>query len=89
MPRDIEQGMQAGFFRYLTKPIKVDEFMDTLDQALKFADRNCSLSESRPMIRPADIHSARILIVDDQAANIALLERMLTGAGYGCRQPRQ
>jgi CheY-like chemotaxis protein len=37
MPRDIEKGLEAGFFRYLTKPIKVDEFMDTLDVALKFA----------------------------------------------------
>ena len=37
MPRDIEKGLQAGFFRYLTKPIKVDEFMDTLDVALEFA----------------------------------------------------
>jgi len=37
IPRDIEKGLAAGFFRYLTKPIKVNEFMDTLDQALKFA----------------------------------------------------
>jgi PAS domain S-box-containing protein len=37
MPRDIEKGLQAGFFRYLTKPIKVNEFMDTLDLALNFA----------------------------------------------------
>ena len=37
MPRDIEKGLEAGFFRYLTKPIKVSEFMDTLDLALKFA----------------------------------------------------
>ena len=37
MPRDIEKGMQAGFFHYLTKPIKVGEFMDTLDLALDFA----------------------------------------------------
>ena len=37
MPRDIEKGLEAGFFRYLTKPIKVNEFMDTLDVALKFA----------------------------------------------------
>ncbi|HEY0268239.1 MAG TPA: response regulator, partial [Methyloradius sp.] len=37
MPRDIEKGLQAGFFRYLTKPIKVNEFMNTLDMALKFA----------------------------------------------------
>lgn len=35
MPRDIEKGMEAGFFRYLTKPIKVNEFMETLDVALK------------------------------------------------------
>jgi PAS domain S-box-containing protein len=37
MPRDIEKGLQAGFFRYLTKPIKVDEFMQTLDEVLEFA----------------------------------------------------
>ena len=37
MPRDIEKGLQAGFFRYLTKPIKVNEFMDTLEEALEFA----------------------------------------------------
>ena len=37
MPHDIEKGLEAGFFRYLTKPIKVNEFMDTLDVALKFA----------------------------------------------------
>jgi PAS domain S-box-containing protein len=37
IPRDIEKGLAAGFFRYLTKPIKVNEFMDTLDVALKFA----------------------------------------------------
>ena len=37
MPRDIEKGLAAGFFRYLTKPIKVNEFMETLDVALIFA----------------------------------------------------
>ncbi len=37
MPRDIERGLEAGFYRYLTKPINVKEFMNTLDMALKFA----------------------------------------------------
>ena len=37
IPRDIQEGLDAGFFRYLTKPIKVTEFMETLDVALKFA----------------------------------------------------
>ena len=37
MPRDIEKGIEAGFFSYLTKPIKVKEFMDALDIALESA----------------------------------------------------
>ena len=32
--RDIARGLEAGFFRYLTKPIKVVEFLDALDVAL-------------------------------------------------------
>ncbi|MDI1244099.1 MAG: PAS domain S-box protein [Rhodoferax sp.] len=37
MPRDIEKGMEAGFFRYLTKPIRVKEFMAALDEGLALA----------------------------------------------------
>ncbi len=37
MPRDIEKGLHAGFFRYLTKPIRVNQFMDTLQSALDHA----------------------------------------------------
>ena len=37
IPTDIARGLEAGVFRYLTKPIKVTEFMDTLDIALKFS----------------------------------------------------
>jgi signal transduction histidine kinase/ActR/RegA family two-component response regulator len=35
VPRDIEKSLEAGFFDYLTKPIKVNQFMDALDIALK------------------------------------------------------
>ena len=35
MPLDVERGLKAGFFRYITKPIKVNEFMNALDDALK------------------------------------------------------
>jgi adenylate cyclase len=45
------------------------------------------------MIGPAEIFQARILIVDDQASNVAMLEQMLGGAGYGSvastREPRR
>ena len=34
MPHDIAKGLAAGFFRYLTKPIKISELMHTLDTAL-------------------------------------------------------
>ena len=37
IPHDIERGLEAGFFRYLTKPIKVNEFMEALDVALEYA----------------------------------------------------
>ncbi len=40
MPRDIKKGLEAGFFQYLTKPIKVNEFMGALDGALEFAEKN-------------------------------------------------
>lgn len=38
-PRQIEKGIQAGFFRYLTKPLKVNEFMDALDTALQYSKK--------------------------------------------------
>jgi PAS domain S-box-containing protein len=37
LPRDIEKGLEAGFFRYLTKPIRVHEFMSALDVSLLHA----------------------------------------------------
>ncbi len=36
------------------------------------------------MMRASDILQGKILIVDDLAANVLLLERMLRGAGYTC-----
>ena len=37
VPRDIAYALDAGFFNYLTKPIKVNQFMDALDVALIFS----------------------------------------------------
>src|ERR1017187_1901522 len=39
MLRDIAFGLEVGFFRYITKPFKVKEFMKTLDVALAFAEK--------------------------------------------------
>ena len=85
MPRDIEKGLEAGFFRYLTKPIKVNEFMETLDVALKFAKTQSARAqrgEDSMMVDASDILDASILIVDDQESNVSLLEQLLGEAGY-------
>ena len=34
MARDVAKGMGAGFFAYVTKPFKIEEFLKVLDQAL-------------------------------------------------------
>ena len=37
MQHDIDKGLQAGFFRYLSKPIKIDALTEALDAALALA----------------------------------------------------
>ncbi len=39
MPIDIGRGLKAGFFRYITKPIKVNELMESIDLALVSRDQ--------------------------------------------------
>jgi len=46
MPHDINRGYEAGFFRYLTKPIKVVEFMAAVDVALQ-ASKSASSNADR------------------------------------------
>lgn len=48
MPRDIELGLEAGFFRYLTKPIKVGEFMNTIDAVLEPLEDRVNASHPAP-----------------------------------------
>jgi len=48
IPRDIEKGLKAGFFDYLTKPIRVHDFMTALDVALLHA------ATHRPQLLQAD-----------------------------------
>ena len=40
MPLDIEKGLEAGFFQYVTKPIKINLFMDAINNALDETERS-------------------------------------------------
>lgn len=39
MPMNVDSGLQAGFFRYLTKPVKLNVLMDALDAASATSQR--------------------------------------------------
>jgi CheY-like chemotaxis protein len=39
-PSDIKKGSEAGFLRYVTKPIRVDELMQALSVALQLSERH-------------------------------------------------
>jgi len=55
IPRDIEKGLDAGFFRYLTKPIKVNEFMETLDAAFNFSKTKFPATASTTSLTKVEI----------------------------------
>ena len=38
MPRDVDKGLRAGFYRYLTKPINIEEFNDAIASTLAMID---------------------------------------------------
>jgi len=39
-PLQIKEGLEAGFFRYLTKPFKIQELLDAIDLALRYGAEN-------------------------------------------------
>jgi signal transduction histidine kinase/CheY-like chemotaxis protein len=47
VPRDIEAALEAGFVSYITKPIKVQQFMEALDLALSLAPAAAERLEKR------------------------------------------
>ena len=58
MQHDIDKGLQAGFFRYLSKPIKIDALTEALDAALGLADRPDEAPARAVVAQPARTASA-------------------------------
>src|SRR4029079_11594875 len=89
MPRDIVKGMEAGFFRYLTKPIKVSEFMDTLRMALELADQRTAeagrvfpLPDARVIVPISRTTGLRILVAEDHPVNQEVARQILQRLGH-------
>ena len=89
MPRDIMKGLEAGFFRYLTKPIKVNEFMDTLRLALECADqraaepgRVCPLPAAGIVTPAPRTPGLRILVAEDHPVNQEVARQILQRLGH-------
>ncbi len=38
--QDIAKAIEAGFFRYLTKPLELNEFLNVIDEALGFPEKS-------------------------------------------------
>ncbi len=51
MQLDIVKGLAAGFFKYITKPINVNEFMETLNFTLEFAAKRKETSTPNSIIK--------------------------------------
>ena len=51
VPRDIAKALDAGFFSYITKPIKVEHFMETLDVAMKHSQSTLARAAGREQAR--------------------------------------
>ena len=89
MPRDIAKGLEAGFFRYLTKPIKVNEFMDTLRLTLELADQRTAeagrvfpLPDARVIAPIPHTTGLRILVAEDHPVNQEVARQILQRLGH-------
>jgi CheY-like chemotaxis protein len=51
MSEDIIKAMEVGFFNYITKPIKLNEFMAALDAALAFSNSKSSDAAIKALIK--------------------------------------
>ena len=51
VPRDIEKALEAGFFNYLTKPIRVNQFFAALDGALKSSRKSADQPTQKDIVQ--------------------------------------
>lgn len=93
MVGDRERVLAAGFDGYIAKPIEPQSFIDQIDTFLRGGKRHVAAvrpaadapAAAAPAVGP---NGKYVLVVDDTAANIELLEAILGSAGYECGAAR-
>ena len=86
MVGDREKILAAGFDGYLTKPITPETFVNDVERFLgreRSSAPAAVAAAARPEpVRPAPARLATILVVDDSAANLSLMQDTLEPFGY-------
>lgn len=76
MPTDLQRGIELGFSGYLTKPLDIPHFVRLVDDVLL---NPASAKQTPAGAVPA---SRRVLVVDDDGANVDVLRMMVQALGY-------
>ncbi len=84
MAGDIKRGLDAGFFRYLTKPIRVAEFMEAIDVAMAAASGKPAPAPqlARAQSGTGDFKGLRVLLAEDDEANQFVATGFLSQFGF-------
>ncbi len=74
--------LRGGAREYLTKPVDVSQLLKIARERRWELGRKSERSTGGVLCEKEIFQSSRILIIDDRAENVLLLERMLSEAGY-------
>ena len=91
MPEDVMRGTEAGFFRYLTKPLNFDAFMEAIDAALTGGDPADSKAPSELGLTAGTLDEDPLIDQDrfDQIRDVMGMVVFFEAATELCREIRR
>ncbi len=82
MDGDREKALEAGCDDYISKPIRMRGFLESIGRYQRRPSPPSSPREAHPL--PAPSHQGRILVVDDDPKNVKLVAAILGASAYEC-----
>ena len=80
---DVARGRALGVAAYLVKPVKQAELLEAIQEARGGAIHAAEQPSAQARRLPAGPQSLRILLAEDSADNVLLIEAYLKASGYG------